>query len=300
MPTLTVTKSYADNTVLTEAQLDAMKTSLETFFNSTKIDDDNIQIGGISQDKLTATTQQFLVPRAAITPFAGASLPSGWLWCDGSAVSRTTYDDLFTAIATSYGVGDGSTTFNLPDVRGRVPTGIDDMDNAVGTGGGDASRLSDATFASGSRLALGSEAGDDVHTLIEAEMDQHNHGITDPGHTHSNTLSNNTIAADDHNHASGTYAAAWHHSGGDLFAKTISTTTWASNVDRDATGSGPGGASWSDGIDVQGSSSANSDTTDVAINNVSQTTSVTTDNTGSSTAHNNLQPLQLFNYIIKY
>jgi microcystin-dependent protein len=63
------------------------------------------------------------VPTGAVTAYAGASAPAGWLLCDGSAVSRTTYADLFTAIGTAYGAGDGSTTFNLPDTRGRVQVG---------------------------------------------------------------------------------------------------------------------------------------------------------------------------------
>lgn len=56
-------------------------------------------------------------------PYAGSTVPTGWLECDGSAISRTTYADLFTAISTTYGTGDGSTTFNLPDMRGRVVVG---------------------------------------------------------------------------------------------------------------------------------------------------------------------------------
>ena len=58
-----------------------------------------------------------------IAPYAGSSAPVGWLMCDGSAVSRTTYSELFNAIGTTYGAGDGSTTFNLPDLKGRVPVG---------------------------------------------------------------------------------------------------------------------------------------------------------------------------------
>jgi hypothetical protein len=58
-----------------------------------------------------------------VAAYAGSSAPSGWLLCDGTAVSRTTYSALFAAIGTSYGAGDGSTTFNLPDLRGRVPVG---------------------------------------------------------------------------------------------------------------------------------------------------------------------------------
>lgn len=63
------------------------------------------------------------VPSGAITAYAGASAPTDWLLCDGSAVSRSTYASLFAAIGTTYGAGDGSTTFNLPDLRGRVAVG---------------------------------------------------------------------------------------------------------------------------------------------------------------------------------
>lgn len=55
--------------------------------------------------------------------FTGASTPSGWMVCDGSAVSRTTYSDLFAIIGTTYGTGDGSTTFNIPDCRQRFLIG---------------------------------------------------------------------------------------------------------------------------------------------------------------------------------
>src|SRR5690606_5310505 len=68
----------------------------------------------------------------------GQSLPAGWLWEDGSAVSRTTYAELFSNIGTTYGNGNGSTTFNLPDSRGRADFGRDDM------GVGAASRITNA------------------------------------------------------------------------------------------------------------------------------------------------------------
>jgi microcystin-dependent protein len=63
------------------------------------------------------------IPAGALMPYGGTSAPTGWLLCDGSAVSRTTYAFLFSKIATAYGVGDGSTTFNLPDLRQRFPMG---------------------------------------------------------------------------------------------------------------------------------------------------------------------------------
>ena len=74
-----------------------------------------------------------------IQPFAASTVPTGWLECDGSAVSRTTYADLFTVIGTTYGSGDGSTTFNLPDLKGKVVAGYDSTDtdfDAIGETGG--------------------------------------------------------------------------------------------------------------------------------------------------------------------
>lgn len=76
-----------------------------------------------------------LAPTGTVSMFAGASAPSFWLMCDGSAVSRTTYATLFGVISTTYGVGDGSTTFNLPNLRGR---------SIIGAGAG----TKVATFAS--------------------------------------------------------------------------------------------------------------------------------------------------------
>ena len=69
-------------------------------------------------------------PAGSISMYAGSTAPTGYLLCDGSAVSRTTYADLFTAIGTTYGVGDGSTTFNVPNVNGNEGM------NTTDTGGG--------------------------------------------------------------------------------------------------------------------------------------------------------------------
>lgn len=79
-----------------------------------------------------------LTPAGTLMYFAGGTAPNGWLVCDGSAVSRTTYADLFAAIGTTYGAGDGSTTFKLPDLRGVFLRGLDsgrglDPGRALGT-----------------------------------------------------------------------------------------------------------------------------------------------------------------------
>lgn len=82
-----------------------------------------------------------------------------WLVCDGRAIGRTTYSKLFAVVATSYGAGDGSTTFNIPDMRGRVPVG-------AGLGSG----LTNRTLA-----AIGGEEG---HVLSVGEMPSHSHSLT--------------------------------------------------------------------------------------------------------------------------
>lgn len=109
-------------------------------------------------------------PTGSVVPFAGASAPTGWLFCFGQTVSRTTYAALFVALGTTYGAGDGSTTFTLPDLRGRVPGGKDDM------GGVAASRLT--TGASGvNGASLGASGGAETHTLSSTQMPAHTHDL---------------------------------------------------------------------------------------------------------------------------
>lgn len=115
------------------------------------------------------------VPTGTVVPFAGPSAPNGWLFANGQAVSRTTFVTLFGTIGTTYGAGDGSTTYNLPDLRGRSPFGVDAMGGATA-----ANRLGSNSSAGGfaSTAALGSASGSQVHTPVVAEMFNHNHGAT--------------------------------------------------------------------------------------------------------------------------
>jgi microcystin-dependent protein len=82
----------------------------------------NLQVSG----NLTVTGTSTIIPAGCVMSFAMNTAPSGWLKCDGSLVSRTTYAVLFTAIGTTFGAGDGSTTFKLPDLRGEFIRGFDD------------------------------------------------------------------------------------------------------------------------------------------------------------------------------
>jgi microcystin-dependent protein len=135
-------------------------------------------------------------PAGVVSAFAGAAAPTGYLLCDGAAVSRATYSTLFATLGTTYGAGDGSTTFNLPDLDGRVPVGRD---------------AAQPVFA-----ALNNRGGEITHTLTVAEL---------AGHTHTGT----TVAAGDHAHtgttsADGAHTPAGTIAGGD-HAHTASETT---------------------------------------------------------------------------
>lgn len=110
----------------------------------------------------------------------GSSLPTGWLWCDGSAVSRTTYAELFSAIGTTYGTGDGSTTFNVPDARGRATFGKDNM------GGTAANRVTSTTSITGT--TLGASGGAQTVTITQANLpavDLSGNTSTDGAHSHT-------------------------------------------------------------------------------------------------------------------
>ena len=98
----------------------------------------------------------------AILPFAGSVIPEGFLLCDGRAVSRETYGNLFYEIGIAYGAGDGSTTFNLPNMTNRVPV------------------------CDGSGLQLGSTGGEESHVLLGSELPGHTHSI--PAHGHGNDI----------------------------------------------------------------------------------------------------------------
>lgn len=119
-------------------------------------------------------------PIGTIKSFSGASAPQNFLLCYGQAISRTTYAALFAIIGTTYGVGDGSTTFNLPDLRGRTLAGKDNM------GGSAAGRLtSGGSGVDG--VTLGATGGAETHTLTTAQLATHNHGGVTGAHSHTVT-----------------------------------------------------------------------------------------------------------------
>lgn len=121
-------------------------------------------VGGVTGDTL---------PIGSIQEWPSNIIPNNWLLCNGQAVSRTDYAELFVVLGTTYGAGDGSTTFNLPNFKGRVGVGKDDNDSDFN--------------------ALGKTAGEKTHVLTTTEMPQHCHGenfITKYGYQYS-LVSNN-------------------------------------------------------------------------------------------------------------
>lgn len=135
----------------------------------------------LKNGRTSAALQQILlgsvIPPGTIQAFGGGAVPDGWLLCDGATVNRTTYSALFAAVGTAHGSGDGSTTFHLPDLRGRFLRGADNM------GTGAAGRDPNA----GTRTA-GNSGGNTGNTVGSVQSD------ANQGHRH--TFSGSVNSAD--------------------------------------------------------------------------------------------------------
>jgi microcystin-dependent protein len=202
-----------------------------------------------------------------ISQFAGATAPPGYLLCDGAAVSRTTFSSLFTTIGIAYGAGNGTTTFNLPNLQNRIPVG----------------KGPDTEFD-----ALGETGGVKEVTLTSSQI---------PAHSHPNTLSSNTVAAAGHTHS---HVSPFGLNSGSVIGlgpqnpamnnMGLGTYQFGGSIQGNAPSINFGGGSIAHEV-WSVTSSGNSANTTVTVNNAN--------NTGGGGAHTNLQPYIVVNYIIK-
>jgi microcystin-dependent protein len=124
----------------------------------------------------------------SVFAFAGGLIPPGYVWCNGEAFSRSAFSTLFARIGTAYGPGDGSTTFNVPDLRGRTMVGLDILGGTMG----DANRL---TPVGTGRNTLGGAFGTAEHTLTIPQMPGHGHpgSVTDSAGAHTHDYVDTTL-----------------------------------------------------------------------------------------------------------
>lgn len=215
-----------------------------------------------------ATTRS--TPAGTIVAFTGTNVPEGWALCSGAAVSRTEYAELFAAIGATYGMGDGSTTFNLPDLRGRTIFGKDNM-------GGTAANVLTTTI---SGTTLGATGGSEKVTLTTSNLPNHNHTFTG---TSVNTSSTS------HSHYYNDAYYAENFSGGvggnSRFGSAVGTDNdnnfyWRTSSNGHST-------------------SPQSISTSTESHSHTATANGTIGNTGSGTAFSVVNPAMILNYIIK-
>lgn len=262
-------------------------------------------------DSIDAGSVQGVGPAGTISMYAGHTAPQGHLLCDGSEVLREDYPVLFSVIGTTYGAGDGSTTFNLPNLKGRVVVGVDE---------------SQTEFSE-----LGLEGGAKTHKLTVAEMPKHthtqnphnhtqnshthgqnSHTHSQSSHTHSQYSHSHTQASHSHTQASHSHTmdtprwlSADNNTGGTMFAEPTNVEKRVLNRPINST-SGPTIYSATPAIDSETASnySATASNNSATASNQSATATnnaatATNQTTGGDAPHNNLQPYVTLNYIIK-
>ena len=156
----------------------------------------NLAAATLSQNSIENdpdSTPAPLIPAGTIIMTGASSAPTGYLLCDGSQISRSTYASLFAAIGTAYGTGDGSSTFDLPDLRDRFPLGKGTNNSTLGTETGSVSASSVVTTASDGDGDL-STTGQSVSTAAkDASSVTVISAVTQAAHTHTTTIPSSVV-----------------------------------------------------------------------------------------------------------
>jgi microcystin-dependent protein len=227
-------------------------------------------------DAVDALAPFLIVNAGDLRPTASNNVPAGWLLCDGRAVERGQYVDLFDAIGTAYGAGDGSTTFNLPDLRGRVPLGAGPSDALGGAGGA-------------RRVALTVE-----------QMPSHAHSVYDPSHAHG--VYDPTHVHPDYGHAHGVSDPGHAHTIPNLAGGNCKVVVWTSGSQGQnwiAPGTGQLGSYGSGtGIGIYGSGAAQG-ASGTGIGIYGAATGISLYAAGNGWDHENMPPYQAINWLIK-
>jgi len=247
-------------------------------------------VGGFYENGVSVS-----VPTGMISAYGGPTAPSGWLFCYGQNLSRTTYALLYSALGITWGAGDGTTTFTLPDLRGRVLAGQDDM------GGTSANRLTGVT-GSVNGDTLGGYGGTETEALVLAEIPAHTHTV-DPASTtsggqvgtHTHTFSDtsngrsashtHTIAVNDPTYQARTNVAGSGSTNASDFSGTGATLVLTGSSVAETT----------DHTHAIGGTTATEVGTHTHSINI---VSFNTGSSGSGAAHNNVQPTAIVNFII--
>jgi microcystin-dependent protein len=229
------------------------------------------------------------VPLGVALPFFGMAVPnSNFAFPAGQAISRTTYATLFSMLGTAFGAGDGSTTFNLPGLGGRLLACRENMNGAGAEG-----RITSA----GSGIdgaTLGAAGGAEIHTLTTGQLPAHSHpnSLNDPTHAHPNSLTDPT-----HSHPNSLNDPTHSHPISPQ-AQAGSGTTFAGGGVGGASQAGASGTQPSaTGISISNAASA----TGMSINNAASATGISITNAaaGGGGAHNNMPPTMICNFIMR-
>lgn len=246
--------------------------------------------GNLSAKSGASGAAETLIPAGMMGPWPTTTPPAGWHLANGQAVSRTTYSRLFALIGTTFGAGDGSTTFNVPDIRGRTIVGSDTM------GSSDAGRLSGATFPTSGGVNIGEGGGAETITLVVSNMPSHAH----PGSSASGS-GTTSIQSNGHTH---TFSGA---TSGQSADHTHSVPVQSSGTPGGVTNAGGGG--WggtnvtSSGTSVDHTHTYSGTTSDISASHthtVSVSGIASIASQGGDAAHSNMPPAIIMYWIIKW